>query len=100
MLLNVANLYNSTAGGMPQDTTEGLRWYRLAADKGNEEALFIGIMYEIGNGVNQDLSEAMAVMNWRLKGETPAQIQHRHYVHTQPRRFAVQGVEIGSSGPI
>ena len=60
MLLNVANLYNCTNGGLPQDSTEAVRWYRLAADKGNEEALcFIGKMYETGDGVDQDFSEAM-----------------------------------------
>jgi hypothetical protein len=45
---------------VPQDRAEALRWYRLAADKGNEEALcFIGHIYETGEGVTQDFSEAM-----------------------------------------
>jgi uncharacterized protein len=60
VLLNVAKIYSSTGGGVPQDGTEALRWYRLAADKGNEEALcFIGKTYETGDGVDQDFSEAM-----------------------------------------
>jgi TPR repeat protein len=60
VLLNVAKIYSSTGGGVPQDNTEALHWYRLAADKGNEEALcFIGKMYETGDGVDQDFSEAM-----------------------------------------
>ena len=60
VLLNVANIYSSAGGGVPQDSTEALRWYRLAADKGNQEALcFIGKMYETGDGVDQDFSEAM-----------------------------------------
>lgn len=60
VLLNVANLFNCTNGGLPQDSAEAVRWYRLAADKGNEEALcFIGKMYETGDGVEQDFSEAM-----------------------------------------
>ena len=60
VLLNVANIYSSAGGGVPQDSTEALRWYRLAVDKGNEEALcFIGKMYETGDGVDQDFSEAM-----------------------------------------
>jgi TPR repeat protein len=60
VLLNVANLYNCTNGGLPQDSAEAVRWYRLAADRGNEEALcFIGKMYETGDGVEQDFSEAM-----------------------------------------
>jgi len=60
VLLNVANIYSSTGGGVPQDSKEALRWYRLAADKGNEEALcFMGKLYETGDGVDQDFSEAM-----------------------------------------
>jgi TPR repeat protein len=60
VLLNVANIYSSTGGGVPQDSAEALRWYCLAADKGNEEALcFIGKLYETGDGVDQDFSEAM-----------------------------------------
>ena len=60
VLLNVANLYNCTNGGLPQSSAEAVRWYRLAADKGNEEALcFMGKLYETGDGVEQDFSEAM-----------------------------------------
>ena len=60
VLLNVANLYNSTGGGVLRDSTEAMRWYRMAADKGSEEALcFIGKMYGDGDGVDQDFSEAM-----------------------------------------
>jgi TPR repeat protein len=59
-LLNVATIYSSTGGGVPQDSTEALHWYRLAADKGSEEALcYIGKLYETGDGVDQDFSEAM-----------------------------------------
>jgi uncharacterized protein len=60
VLLNVANLYNCTGGGLPQDSTEALCWYRLAAEKDNEGALcFIGKIYETGDGVDQDSSEAL-----------------------------------------
>jgi TPR repeat protein len=60
VLLNVANIYSSTGGGVPQDSKEALRWYLLAADKGNEETLcFMGKLYETGDGVDQDFSEAI-----------------------------------------
>jgi len=60
VLLNVANLYNCTGGGLHQDSMEALRWYRLAAHKGSEEAFcYIGKMYGDGDGVDQDFSEAM-----------------------------------------
>jgi TPR repeat protein len=61
VLLNVANIFTAVQdGGLPQDSAEAVRWYLLAADKGNEEALcFIGKMYETGDGVDQDFSEAM-----------------------------------------
>lgn len=50
---------------MPQDNVEAMRWYHLAADKGNEEALcFIGNMCETGQGVRQDFAEAM---QWYLR---------------------------------
>jgi TPR repeat protein len=56
VLLNVANLYHSTKGGIPHDSAEAMRWYSLAAEKGNEEALcFMGKMSEDGG----DFSEAM-----------------------------------------
>jgi TPR repeat protein len=56
VLLNVAHLYNSTRGGIPEDSVEATRWYRLAAEKGNEEALcFMGKMCEDSG----DFSEAM-----------------------------------------
>lgn len=65
VLLNVANIYSSRGGGVPQDNVEAMRCYHLAAEKGNEEALcFIGKMYESGQGVPQDFAEAM---QWYLR---------------------------------
>ncbi len=60
VLLNVATLYSSTGGGVPQDYSEAVRWYRLAADKGSQDALcFLGRMYQDGLGVDQNFAEAM-----------------------------------------
>jgi len=41
--------------GVPQDDTEAVLWYRLAADQGVSGAQFnLGIMYSNGSGVPQD----------------------------------------------
>lgn len=43
-----------------ENYAEALDWYRQAAEKGNARAINnIGVLYEWGNGVNQDYSEAM-----------------------------------------
>jgi len=48
-----------TGQGVPQDDTEALRWYRLAADQGNAFAQSnLGLMYSNGRGVPQDDTEA------------------------------------------
>jgi TPR repeat protein len=46
--------------GVPQDFKEAVKWFRLAADKGNTEAMgFLGaIFHDGGNGVAQDYREA------------------------------------------
>ena len=37
-----------------------MKWYKLAADKGDAEAMFnIGVLYVNGNGVTRDYKEAM-----------------------------------------
>ena len=41
--------------GVPQDETEAVRWFRLAADQGLADAQYnLGGMYWIGHGVPQD----------------------------------------------
>lgn len=41
--------------GVPQDYTEAVKWFRLAAEQGDTFAQFIlGLMYEQGKGVPQD----------------------------------------------
>jgi len=50
---------NDLGEGIEQNYAEALRWYRLAADQGDEESQYrIGMMYAEGRGVEQDLSEA------------------------------------------
>ncbi len=44
---------------MPQDFTEAVQWYRLAAEQGDVGAQYnLGIMYGRGEGVRQDLVQA------------------------------------------
>lgn len=51
---------------MPRsDATEAVKWYRLAADQGDDMAQFnLGTMYENGRGVSQNYVEAA---KWFLK---------------------------------
>ena len=45
--------------GVPQDDTEAVRWFRLAADQGLAAAQFnLGVLYQEGEGVTQDLVAA------------------------------------------
>ena len=49
----------TTAGGVPQDVAEAVRWYRLAADQGQAGAQFnLGAMYANGEGVPQNSVQA------------------------------------------
>ena len=49
-----------TGAGVPQDDTEAVRWFRLAADQGNASAqVNLGVMYDTGAGVPQDDTEAV-----------------------------------------
>jgi len=46
--------------GVPQDYTEAMKWYRLAADQGDAWAQSnLGWMYRKGQGVPQDYAEAV-----------------------------------------
>ncbi len=45
---------------MKQDYKEAFKWYRKAAEQGNDEAQSnLGLCYENGQGVKQDFSEAV-----------------------------------------
>jgi hypothetical protein len=43
-----------------QDKAEAVKWYRMAAEKGEAKAMFnLGLSYEYGDGVKQDHAEAV-----------------------------------------
>lgn len=60
--------------GVPEDYTEAVKWYRLAADQGNAKGQFrLGSMYENGWGVPQDYITAHMWFNISsAKGESYA----------------------------
>ncbi len=50
----------SNGQGVPQDHTEAVRWYRLAAAQGHAYGQQnLGVMYDNGEGVPQDYKEAV-----------------------------------------
>lgn len=45
--------------GVPQDYTEALKWYKLAAEQGDSKAQFnLGVFYIKGKGVSQNYTKA------------------------------------------
>ena len=53
--------------GVPKDSAEAAKWYRLAAHQGNALAQFsLGIMYENGEGVPNDIVQAHVW--WNIAG--------------------------------
>ena len=45
--------------GVPQNYTEAVKWFRLAADQGSVESQhMLGVMYDRGDGMPQDYSRA------------------------------------------
>jgi len=64
---NLGIMYNK-GQGVPQDSKEAVKWYRLAAEQGIAKAQFnLGIKYDKGQGVLQDYKEA--VKWYRLAAE-------------------------------
>ena len=56
---NLALMY-SNGKGVPKDSKEGVKWYRLAAEQGNKHAQNkLGTMYRYGWGVSRDAKEAV-----------------------------------------
>ena len=56
----IGYMYAYSQGGVPQDYTEAMKWWRKAASQGSAKAQTnIGFMYENGHGVLQDYAEAM-----------------------------------------
>ena len=54
--------------GVPQDDTEAVRWYRLAADQGHADAQHnLGDMYRTGRGLPENPGEA--IRWWRMAAE-------------------------------
>lgn len=52
--------YFANGQGIPQDNTEAVKWYRLAANHGHPTAQYnLGWMYYAGAGVEQDYDEAL-----------------------------------------
>ena len=50
--------------GVPQDYAEAVKWYRLAAEQGDEKAQFnLGFQYANGQGVPQNHAEAYVWFN-------------------------------------
>ena len=55
----LGSLYDTGQQGVPEDDTEAVRWYRLAAEQGLAEAqVNLGVMYDNGEGVPEDDTEA------------------------------------------
>jgi len=56
---NLGTLYEQ-GKGVPNNNTEALKWYRLAAEQGNAPAQYnLGVMYDQGKGVPNDDEEAL-----------------------------------------
>ena len=60
---NLGLMYDN-GEGVPEDDTQAVKWYRLAADQGNAFAqFFLGLMYTKGEGVPEDDVESYARFN-------------------------------------
>ena len=61
--------------GVEKDPVKAARWFRIAAEKGNNEAQFnLAVMYRKGVGVATDLKEAVKwYKNAALQGDVRAQ---------------------------
>ena len=54
----------ATGEGVPEDDTEAVRWYQLAAAQGDAPAQFnLGVMYDNGESVPQDNVSAHMWLN-------------------------------------
>ncbi len=62
---------------VPQDYQEAVKWFRLAAEQGlNQAQLALGVCYETGEGVNKDYKEAARLYTLAAKqGNVSAQIK-------------------------
>jgi TPR repeat protein len=56
--INLGNMYFD-GNGVPQDNTESVKWYLLAANQGSADAqIALGFLYEYGEAVPQDYVQA------------------------------------------
>jgi TPR repeat protein len=56
----LGGFYERGQGGLPQDYAESAEWYRKAAEQDHHAAqLYLGLHYAQGNGVEQDLVQAL-----------------------------------------
>lgn len=66
--------------GLPQDFQEAVRWYRLAAEKGDRNGQYsLGYMYEMGYGVGQNNAEAAG---WYRKAADQGDVQAMYKLGT------------------
>jgi hypothetical protein len=53
-------MMHATGDGVARDAVEAVRWYRLAAERGNADAQNdLAVMYDAGEGVAEDDAEAV-----------------------------------------
>jgi len=67
---NLGEIYDK-GKGVPEDDTEALKWYRLAAEQGDAGAQYkLGVMYESGRGVHKGWAGSYYPLKWyRLAAE-------------------------------
>ena len=64
--------------GVPQDYKEAIKWYRRAAEQGNDRAQYnLGLMYDGGYGVPQDYVQAHM---WYDIAGTAVAVRYRDFV--------------------
>jgi uncharacterized protein len=62
--LVLGQIYKHGDLGVPKNSAEAVKWYRLAADLGNPKAQYnLGLMYENGEGVPSNYIEAYRWFN-------------------------------------
>lgn len=58
-MIKIAQIYNQGHPGVPKDDAEAMRWYRMAADQGDRDAMWeMEKAYDEGRGVPRDPIEA------------------------------------------
>ncbi|MEN8734596.1 MAG: tetratricopeptide repeat protein, partial [Lentimonas sp.] len=61
---NLGYMYDFGYGGVPEDDTEAVKWYRKAAEQGYAQAQYnLGMAYYYGHGVPEDYVESYMWLN-------------------------------------